>query len=299
MRGLALAVVAMGCGRFGFAPGAGDTRASGDACSFGPFSAPTPLPGGVNSPTDDWGPILSDDQLTMYFYSQRASSPGSPDIWWSHRADTSSNFPAATEIVEVSTPGHDHFPRPTADELELFLTNDTTGPFNVYVSVRQDRASVWGAPALVPELVANTSTQGLAISRDGLRMVLESNFTSEYHLYSTSRADRGSAFAPIQWITELNSSGRDRSPWLSADELEIYFSSNRPGTLGLLDIYRASRPSIDASWSTPENVTELNSTNDDYAPALSNDGTQLYYSYNSATSGGANADVWLATRSCL
>jgi hypothetical protein len=50
----------------------------------------------------------------------------------------------------------------------------------------------------------------------------------------------------------------------------MWISSDRPGGLGKMDIWMASRPNTQAAWSTPVNVPELSSPEDDMAhPAMS------------------------------
>jgi hypothetical protein len=47
----------------------------------------------------------------------------------------------------------------------------------------------------------------------------------------------------------------------------MYMASNRPGGMGLLDIWVARRPNRHAPWSAPENLGEpVNSAADDFCP---------------------------------
>ncbi len=77
----------------------------------------------------------------------------------------------------------------------------------------------------------------------------------------------------------VNSPYSDLSPSISADGLELYFHSNdRPGGLGLGDIWVARRSTKDAPWGKPENLgPPVNSADWDYAPSLSSDGLSLYF----------------------
>src|SRR6185503_14564273 len=56
--------------------------------------------------------------------------------------------------------------------------------------------------------------------------------------------------------------------------------SNRAGGVGMGDLYAASRTSITTQFSGPRNLTELNTTDAEYAPALNHDGLRLYYTVN-------------------
>jgi hypothetical protein len=67
--------------------------------------------------------------------------------------------------------------------------------------------------------------------------------------------------------SELNTPYLDGCPIQSPDGLSLYMASNRPGGLGLLDIWVSHRPSKDAPWGAPENLGEpVNSAADDFCP---------------------------------
>ena len=81
-------------------------------------------------------------------------------------------------------------------------------------------------------------------------------------------------WAPAQKIdeiagnsSELNTPSMDGCPIQSPDGLSLYMASNRPGGVGLLDIWVARRPTTDAPWGAPENLGEpVNSASDDFCP---------------------------------
>jgi Tol biopolymer transport system component len=58
---------------------------------------------------------------------------------------------------------------------------------------------------------------------------------------------------------------------------EIYYHSDRVSGKGGLDIWKIKR-NFDHSWSTPENVQEVNSVGDEGWPAISPDGNELWFS---------------------
>jgi hypothetical protein len=66
---------------------------------------------------------------------------------------------------------------------------------------------------------------------------------------------------------ELNTPSVDGCPIESPDGLSLYLASNRPGGVGLLDIWVARRPNRHAPWGAPENLGEpVNSAADDFCP---------------------------------
>src|SRR4249919_2167290 len=93
-------------------------------------------------------------------------------------------------------------------------------------------------------------------------------------LTAAAQAGEFSAWAPAQKIdeiagndSELNTAFQDGCPIQSPDGLSLYMASNRPGGLGLLDIWVAHRPNRHAPWGAPENLGEpVNSAADDFCP---------------------------------
>jgi WD40-like Beta Propeller Repeat len=69
------------------------------------------------------------------------------------------------------------------------------------------------------------------------------------------------------WSSELNTPFLDGCPIQSPDGLSLYMASNRPGGMGLLDIWVARRESRNAPFGAPENLGEpVNSAADDFCP---------------------------------
>ena len=66
---------------------------------------------------------------------------------------------------------------------------------------------------------------------------------------------------------DLNTPSLDGCPIQSPDGLSLYMASNRPGGLGGLDIWVATRSSTSAPWGAPTNLGEpVNSAADDFCP---------------------------------
>jgi len=97
----------------------------------------------------------------------------------------------------------------------------------------------------------------------------------------------------------VNTSSSDQGPSISADSLELYFTSNRPGGYGADDIWVARRPTIDDDWGTPVNLgPTVNSSADDWSTSISADGLSLYF--GSTRPGGSGFyDLWVTTRATL
>jgi hypothetical protein len=114
----------------------------------------------------------------------------------------------------------------------------------------------------------------------------------------------GGAWAQGRFRTPVNEVGvntpnspnvNEYHPALTGDQLDIWWTSDRPGGAGAYDIWHASRPTIAAPWGAAQNETVLNTANQEQYITVSNDGTEIYISTN--RTGGLGAyDLWRATR---
>jgi Tol biopolymer transport system component len=105
------------------------------------------------------------------------------------------------------------------------------------------------------------------------------------------------SWGPATAISELNSSSNDFRPSIRHDGLEILFSSNRAGGVGVGDIWVATRDTVDAPWSTPVNLgAPVNTSAQDGQPSLSADRKTLIFQSNRA-GGVGGSDLWMTTRS--
>ena len=89
---------------------------------------------------------------------------------------------------------------------------------------------------------------------------------------------------PVHLDSSINSAWFEGKPALSADGLELYFVSERPGALGGSgdqDIYVSRRASLGAQWGAAERVPPpISSSYFDITPTLSLDGLDLYFGSN-------------------
>jgi len=110
------------------------------------------------------------------------------------------------------------------------------------------------------------------------------------------------SFANSEWsgatnLGEVNSTFNEQNAFLSKDELTLYFSSDRPGGLGGLDIWVSRRASVDSPWSPPVNLgPPINTSSADFAPNLSIDGHLLFFS-SFRPGGQGMSDIYMSRRS--
>lgn len=93
--------------------------------------------------------------------------------------------------------------------------------------------------------------------------------------YATRKG--GTWSTPVNPGAPLNSSAWDSQPSVSADGTTIYFSSNREGSKGPMDIWKATK-NADGSWSKPENLGPvINTSGSEMSPFIHHDNRTLYF----------------------
>lgn len=121
----------------------------------------------------------------------------------------------------------------------------------------------FGEPRLLTELASPAKTDNPSLSTDLLEMYFTSERTGSADIYVAERSSAQASFATPVRVEALSTAGFETSPALSADGLSLYWSSDREGGVGDYDIWRSTRPSRGAPWSTPENQRALNSSGKD------------------------------------
>ena len=118
---------------------------------------------------------------------------------------------------------------------------------------------------------------------------------------ATATAPNGSWQPPDPLETINTTDFAERNAALSRDGLLLFFSSNRPGGVGGLDLYLSRRTdrNDDDGWSTPVNLATINSSVADVGPAYVEDeagSTVLYFtSQRPAPPGFGAADIYKST----
>lgn len=97
-------------------------------------------------------------------------------------------------------------------------------------------------------------------------------------------------------VTELNTpDASEEDPCLTADQLEIFFTSNRVGGAGGNDIWTATRAAITDPFGPATPVTQINTADGEFHAQVSPDGLSMYLSSNRA-GGLGGADIYFTTR---
>jgi outer membrane protein OmpA-like peptidoglycan-associated protein len=117
----------------------------------------------------------------------------------------------------------------------------------------------------------------LALSADG-KTLFKFKDDGGGDIYYSQRDDAGVWGEPVPLPGIINSSFAEKSVTISTDEKTLYFSSNRPGGFGGLDIYRATKDSK-GEWTNVKNVgPKINTDMDEDGLFIDYDNVTLYFS---------------------
>ncbi|MHC4072140.1 MAG: M56 family metallopeptidase [Planctomycetota bacterium] len=267
------------------------------------FGTPTNLGPIVNSSAGDASPSISADGLELYFSSNRSGGSGDYDLWVTTRDTKDDEWDPPMNLgPTVNTSDVDRCPSISADGLSLFFGSRNraggAGHDDVWVTTRDTKDDPWGAPVNLGPTVNGPSAEcDPSISSDGLslffRVVGGPGGFGRQDLRVTTRATSDDDWGPaVNLGPAVNSASSEFGPSISADDLTLFFRSNRPGGYGEGDLYVTMRATTSDPWSTPVNLgPTVNSSSGDADPSISDDGSTLFFS--SRRPGGLGPpDLW-------
>ncbi|MBK5291446.1 MAG: PD40 domain-containing protein, partial [Acidobacteriia bacterium] len=272
----------------------------------------------VNSQEFDSWPAISPNGLSLYFGSGRPGgippAPGADrqDIWVSRRASIDAPWGEPRNLgPNINSEFRDNSPMLSRDGHWLIFGSarvagrcSANSQNDFYVSYRENAEDDFAWEPAVNfgcELSAAGTNTGPTFFHDDDKGITTVYFSSTraggYDIYMSTRRFHG-AFGPPALVPELSSQLVDYAPSVRADGLEMFlFWNGLSATFGDLSV--ATRETTSQPWTAPKNLGPMiNSASDNGAPALSCDGTTLYF--GSSRPGGVGAyDLYFATRKKL
>lgn len=148
----------------------------------------------------------------------------------------------------------------------------------------------FGDPVRIDELSdGDAEDDDPTVRGDELEIYFNSNRSGGSELLVSVRDDPDDPWGPPVLASPLNDAEfGDTTPKLTPDGLAIYFSSNRPPSEAF-DIWVATRPDLEADWSSPVRVQELSSPTGDFGATVYGN-TMFLCSDRDGTLG--ELDVW-------
>lgn len=181
----------------------------------------------------------------------------------------------------------DHSPIVNADESVLIFTSRRQGPFseemdisgeydeNIYISYNEE--GKWSNPQSIGDNINTPDHEAsIGLSVDGQKLFIYKSDDDGSIYVSDLEGDVWSK--PKKLGPTINTKSRETDASLSADGTKLYFTSDRKGGYGGLDIY-VSYKLVNGEWGEAKNLgPAINTPEDERGPFIHPDGITLYFS---------------------
>lgn len=263
----------------------------------------TNLGAAINSPFEDYAPVLTEDEKLIVFTSRRptgnlsdkTSADGKyyEDVFFSNRQGTRWSI-AKNMDQPINTPFHDSDLALSADGKQLFLyTDENEGDILIADFIN----GKWSQPRLLPAPI-NTPyhESSVSISYDGKKMFVASERPGGLggsDIYVTEKNKFGQWGPATNLGPSVNSAWDEDSPFIDYEGTTLYFSSAGHTSMGDYDIFRSLRNA--GKWSEAENLGfPINTPGPDSYFVSTKDGKRGYYS-SVREEGFGEEDIYLIT----
>jgi hypothetical protein len=262
------------------------------------MSEPVNLGPVINDAYDVQESDFSYDGLQLYFAVWgRPDGFGSGDIYMAERETLSSPWQEPVNLgPNVNSSGGEIEPSISSDGLELYF--GSWDDYILRVCTRTSKDAPWSSPAKIgppvgsiedfPPVGANDAW-GPDISADGLSLYFASTRAGGYgsgDIFVTTRHSAKDSWGePMNLGSNVNSAGNEWSPSISDDGLTLIFSR------GLQSIWATTRKSINDDWE-PAVRLGISGPGMFFSPAISPDGSTLYFQAVNGWGGYGKNDFW-------
>ncbi|MCS7076463.1 MAG: OmpA family protein [Bacteroidia bacterium] len=189
----------------------------------------------------------------------------------------------AINIKPLNTIYDEYQPTLTLDEqVILFASTRSGGMGSEDFWYAKREGDSWGRPINFEEVNTPSVDAAACISPDGKSVyhVRDENKGSLCDIY-VSIIQEGKWQPPIRLPNTINTVYWESQPSISADGNMLFFVSNRPGGLGMHDIYWSRRDPVTGEWLPAQNIgNNINTAESEFSPFIHPDGKTLYFSSN-------------------
>ncbi len=164
----------------------------------------------------------------------------------------------------------------SSDEKTMAYT--TKQKFYQAIYVSRKNGENWGTPINITlDLQVDGNCSTLSLSNDGNELYLFKDDSQDGNIYVSHFVN--GAWSPMKKLNEnINTKYYETHASISSDGKKLYFTSNRKGGFGDLDIYVSNRVNDD-NWGIPENLGgTINTSLNENTPFITTDGNILFFS---------------------
>ena len=276
--------------------------------TFGEWSPPVNVGPPLNTAYNDNYAVLSRNQLTIYFTSDRPGGFGGDDLWFATRESVDSLWEEPQNMgAAINTDAADSLAVLSSNEHVMYFHSTRDGGYgqgDIWMTRRRNKHSDWEEPTnlgrvlntpaveIAPAFFKDPETEQATLFYGSDRP----GGIGDFDVYASPLGEDGSV-GPGMLVCELSSTGRDTRIFIRKDGLEAFVTTNRAGGQGRIDIWVSTREMLSDPWSVPVDLGRpVNSEFDDGSPWLSRDGTTLYFFSTRPGGGYGKRDIWYTTR---
>eukprot|EP00913_Durusdinium_trenchii_P005661 g5279.t1 len=247
----------------------------------------------INSVDREDEPLLSHDEKTLYFRSNRLGGIGSDDLWYAVRDTKNDSWsPARIFDAKVNGPHSESSPALGGDgRLLIFVVTNTIGEgdSDLWMSTRDNNGDWAQATPLGDTINTGADEIDPCLSADGKTLFFARNRPdnrNDFNIWMSRRENVTDPWpAPEQLSTAINTPGTEGGPHLSPDGLVLlYHSGDGPS------IWMSRRDSPNGDWKRGVEIYRK-SPGGAAHPHLTLDATQLYF-----RSTDGSHDLWRVKR---
>jgi Tol biopolymer transport system component len=259
----------------------------------------------INGETNEYSPVLSLDESTMFFTSRRLRADSSnsnlrdldtgefkEDVFVSFKNEE--GVWTEPEVLNLNSNEHDATISVSPDGQRLFIYKDNRGDGQLLESALI--GETWSEPMLLGSDINTAAWETHAtVSADGNTLYFVSDREGgigKRDIYRCVKLPNGEWSRALNAGTQINTIYDEDAPFLTADGKTLYFASRGHANMGGFDIFY-SKLGEDGEWGTPVNMGyPLNTVDDDVFFVPMADGRRAYYS-SSKDGGYGLKDIYL------
>jgi outer membrane protein OmpA-like peptidoglycan-associated protein len=248
---------------------------------------------GVNSTAGDYAPVLSSDELIMYFTSVRPGSKGGKidpmtgfffeDVYKATRRTNEDTVWNVENLAAVNTDGHDGSAGLSMDGQRLFVHRGIKKEGIIYTSKAD--GSEWDKPSMASEgkavMTKNDHDKTVSYTFDERIMYFVSDREGGYGGYDIwycKKDNSGKWEEPKNVGPVINTAGNDMYASIAPDGKSMYFASEGHPTMGGFDIFFTIQDSA-GNWSKPTNLGwPINTVENEISFSRTLSGKNAYFS---------------------
>jgi hypothetical protein len=244
----------------------------------------------VNSEYNDFGPVISLDERSLFFTSRRLRPDSSnelltefdtgeyrEDVYASYK-DKNGNW-MIPELLNINTDQHAASISVSPDGQTLYIYYDNDGDGQLWSS--KLIGETWSVPEMLgSDINSDAWETHVTVSADGRELYFTSNReggSGGRDIYRCVKLPNNEWSKALNIGERINTEWEEDSPFLSADGNTLYFASSGHTSMGGFDIFYTTK-GADGEWGEPQNIGyPVNTVDDDVFFFPTANGKRAYY----------------------